>query len=101
MTLRGSEQNISIPPGDKGATKSALGNSHDTSESTPLCRTILQKIRIPSRFLNASLFAAHIPFVSAAGAGEDFSNNLFTDLAPILALFGEQVASLGGWGVII
>ena len=29
---------------------------------------------------------------AAADAGEDFSNNLFSDLAPILALFGEQVA---------
>src|SRR5437762_441362 len=28
----------------------------------------------------------------AAHSGEDFSNNLFTDLGPILALFGEQVA---------
>ncbi|KAH0553168.1 hypothetical protein GP486_006648 [Trichoglossum hirsutum] len=27
-----------------------------------------------------------------ADSGEDFSNNLFSDLAPILALFGEQVA---------
>jgi hypothetical protein len=24
-------------------------------------------------------------------AGENFSNNLFTDLAPLLTLFGEQV----------
>jgi len=30
--------------------------------------------------------------VSAADAGDDFSNNLLSDLAPILALFGEQVA---------
>ncbi|KAK4247683.1 hypothetical protein C7999DRAFT_41018 [Corynascus novoguineensis] len=27
----------------------------------------------------------------AAGAGDDFSNNLFSDLAPLLALFGEKV----------
>ncbi|KAL2198382.1 hypothetical protein P885DRAFT_33150, partial [Corynascus similis CBS 632.67] len=26
-----------------------------------------------------------------AGAGDDFSNNLFSDLAPLLALFGERV----------
>lgn len=32
-----------------------------------------------------------IPFVRADG-GDEFANNLFTDLAPILALFGEQVA---------
>lgn len=29
---------------------------------------------------------------ATAVGGEDFSNNLFSDLAPILALFGEQVA---------
>ncbi|KAF8244011.1 hypothetical protein K440DRAFT_526639, partial [Wilcoxina mikolae CBS 423.85] len=37
------------------------------------------------------VFAAHIPFVSA-GSGEDFSNNLLSDLAPLLALFGDQFA---------
>ncbi|KAK2740497.1 hypothetical protein FQN55_008840 [Onygenales sp. PD_40] len=31
-------------------------------------------------------FAGHV----AADRGEDFSNNLFTDLAPLLALFGEK-----------
>ncbi|VUC22150.1 unnamed protein product [Clonostachys rosea] len=29
--------------------------------------------------------------VSAADEGDDFSNNLFSDLAPLLALFGERV----------
>lgn len=29
---------------------------------------------------------------TAAVDGTDFSNNLFTDLAPLLALFGEQVS---------
>ncbi|KAJ3547472.1 hypothetical protein NM208_g1493 [Fusarium decemcellulare] len=29
--------------------------------------------------------------VAAADDGDDFSNNLFTDLAPVLALFGERV----------
>lgn len=38
------------------------------------------------------MFAARIPFVTALEIGEDFSNNLFTDLAPLLTLFGEQVA---------
>jgi len=28
----------------------------------------------------------------AADDGDDFSNNLFSDLAPLLTLFGEQVA---------
>ncbi|KAK3363272.1 hypothetical protein B0T25DRAFT_513321 [Lasiosphaeria hispida] len=32
-----------------------------------------------------------ITSVAAADAGDDFSNNLFTDLAPLLALFGERV----------
>ncbi|KAK0732116.1 hypothetical protein B0H67DRAFT_549738 [Lasiosphaeris hirsuta] len=38
-------------------------------------------------------FLAGICFVTAvaADAGDDFSNNLFTDLAPLLALFGERV----------
>jgi hypothetical protein len=30
--------------------------------------------------------------VVAADTGDDFSNNLFSDLAPVLQLFGEQVA---------
>ncbi|KAK3358060.1 hypothetical protein B0T25DRAFT_517382 [Lasiosphaeria hispida] len=38
-------------------------------------------------------FLAGICFVTAVAAdtGDDFSNNLFTDLAPLLALFGERV----------
>ncbi|KLU85217.1 hypothetical protein MAPG_04247 [Magnaporthiopsis poae ATCC 64411] len=39
-------------------------------------------------FLPVLLFAA---CVAAADAGNDFSNNLFSDLAPLLALFGERV----------
>ena len=46
---------------------------------------------VPSRLFGASVFTARIPLV-LADAGEDFSNNLFSDLAPILALFGEEVA---------
>lgn len=38
--------------------------------------------------LLATTFVRH----AAAATGEDFSNNLLSDLAPILALFGEQVA---------
>ena len=45
-----------------------------------------------SDLIRSLIFAANIPFVSA-GAGDDFSNNLFTDLVPVLALFGEQVVS--------
>ena len=38
------------------------------------------------------VFAAFLPVTSALANGVDFSNNLFSDLSPILALFGEQVA---------
>ena len=38
------------------------------------------------------VFVACLPVASALADGENFSNNLFSDLAPILALFGEQVA---------
>ncbi|KAL8399273.1 hypothetical protein RB596_007914 [Gaeumannomyces avenae] len=40
------------------------------------------------KFLLVLLFAG---CVAAADAGDDFSNNLFSDLAPLLALFGERV----------
>lgn len=33
-----------------------------------------------------------ISTAAAADSGDDFSNNLFSDLAPLLTLFGEQVA---------
>ncbi|KAH7318070.1 hypothetical protein B0I35DRAFT_478607 [Stachybotrys elegans] len=39
------------------------------------------------KFLIALLLAG----VAAADDGDDFSNNLFSDLAPLLALFGERV----------
>ena len=39
----------------------------------------------------AFTFFAWILKVAAGDGGDDFSNNLATDLAPILALFGEQV----------
>ncbi|RPA84406.1 hypothetical protein BJ508DRAFT_223080 [Ascobolus immersus RN42] len=37
-------------------------------------------------------FVARFPLVLAAEFSDDVSNNLFSDLAPLLALFGEQVA---------
>ncbi|KAH9206686.1 hypothetical protein DL95DRAFT_450718 [Leptodontidium sp. 2 PMI_412] len=37
------------------------------------------------------LFAISLAGYVAADAGDDFSNNLFSDLAPLLALFGERV----------
>lgn len=54
-------------------------------------RTMLQRLCPTHRFFRASLFAAGVPFVSAEDSGDELSNNLFTDIAPILALFGEQV----------
>ncbi|KAI5786960.1 hypothetical protein DFH27DRAFT_486975, partial [Peziza echinospora] len=33
------------------------------------------------------------PLVAAGDGGDEFSNNLFSDLAPLLALFGERVAT--------
>ncbi|KAF8541742.1 hypothetical protein BDD12DRAFT_731468, partial [Trichophaea hybrida] len=38
------------------------------------------------------LIALSIPEIAYADTGDDYSNNLFTDLAPLLALFGEQFA---------
>jgi hypothetical protein len=46
----------------------------------------------PINGLNILLTIAALSSTAAAGTGDDFSNNLFSDLAPILALFGEQVA---------
>ena len=47
-----------------------------------------------TRILKASgaLVVIAFPPLASADDGDDFSNNLFSDLAPILALFGEQVA---------
>ena len=64
---------------------------HDSDIPGNVPRALSQKLRFLSTFFRASVLAARIPFVSAASTGEDFSNNLFSDLAPILALFGEQV----------
>jgi hypothetical protein len=61
-----------------------LGAMHRKSQS-------LKNIRISSSLLGTAAFAARIPPIRA-DAGDDFSNNLFSDLAPIMALFGEQVA---------
>ncbi|KAK3996578.1 hypothetical protein QBC44DRAFT_231340 [Cladorrhinum sp. PSN332] len=45
-------------------------------------------------FVNSAsllLGACFVGFCAAGDAGDDFANNLFTDLAPLLALFGERV----------
>ncbi|TID07402.1 hypothetical protein CH35J_001039 [Colletotrichum higginsianum] len=47
---------------------------------------------MPPRSQWRSLFLlALLPSAQAAGGLDDFSNNLFSDLAPLLALFGERV----------
>ncbi|PWW80302.1 hypothetical protein C7212DRAFT_362128 [Tuber magnatum] len=45
----------------------------------------------PTRLASIAIFLA-LPPGALAGSGVDFSNNLFSDLGPVLALFGEQVA---------
>jgi len=45
-----------------------------------------------STLLASSLIFLSLPPTALATNGVDFSNNLFSDLGPVLALFGEQVA---------
>jgi len=77
------------------ATLESLPNSPSNKSFIPrqIHRTLWQKLYTAPRFFGTFVFTARIPVVSAAFAnGNDFSNNLFSDLAPVLALFGEQVA---------
>jgi hypothetical protein len=68
-------------------------SSNKSSIPRQINRTLWQKLYTAPRFFGAFVFTARIPVVSAAFAnGNDFSNNLFSDLGPVLALFGEQVA---------
>jgi hypothetical protein len=50
----------------------------------------------PSRRVETAIFLSTVLFATPSAAakddGDDFSNDLFSDLAPILALSGEQVA---------
>ena len=50
------------------------------------------RLHIPRGLFCGVVLAACLPVASALANGDDFSNNLFSDLAPILALFGEEVA---------
>ncbi|KAH7243933.1 hypothetical protein B0J15DRAFT_451668 [Fusarium solani] len=45
-----------------------------------------------AEILKLLLAISFVDHVAAADSGDDFSNNLFSDLAPILTLFGERVA---------
>ena len=67
-------------------------------------RPIPLSFHISRGVFSGVVFVACLPVVSALA--DDFSNNLFSDFAPILALFGEQVAKqfmagLLGWSDII
>ena len=59
-------------------------------------QSIWKRLQVSRRLHVAVFFAIRIPLVAAATDmnGDDFSNNLFTDIGPILALFGEQVLTL-------
>ena len=72
----------SVPNPHLQETKKARGPSSSVS--------FLQQIIWQNWFFRACAFIIRIPFVFA-DTGDDFSNNLATDLAPILSLFGEQV----------
>jgi hypothetical protein len=54
--------------------------------------SMFSKFRSLLSLLIAVLATECIPTASALADGDDFSNNLFTDLGPIISLFGEQVA---------
>jgi hypothetical protein len=47
---------------------------------------------VVASLLSVLLFVLGLAQPAVAESGNDFSNNLFSDLAPVLALFGEQVA---------
>lgn len=82
------------PPKDTTTSEPVLEEHSRVFANDPAYRAILQKLRISPGFFKASIIAARIPHVSAADGGGDFSNNLVSYLAPILALFGEQVGTL-------
>lgn len=64
---------------------------HKKPIKLPVLR-LISKLRALLLFLLAIVSIAYIPRASAFTDGADFSNNLFSDLGPILSLFGEQVA---------
>lgn len=47
---------------------------------------------VVSRFFGTFLLAARLPFVRADSFSDELSNNIIADLAPLLALFGGEVA---------
>ena len=54
---------------------------------------VQRTLRIVAAFSLATGYAA--AWNDTSSAGDEFSNNLFSDLAPLLALFGEQVCPVG------
>jgi hypothetical protein len=75
-----------------GARVQSTSESSKSVTPHPTLSVASYILRIPLRLLDGLVFVARVPLVAAMGNGDDFSNNLFSDLAPILALFGEQVA---------
>lgn len=71
-------------------------STHRCDDSSTIINRVYRplplRVHIPRGIFSGVVFVACIPVASALADGEDFSNNLFSDLAPILALFGEQVA---------
>ena len=74
----------------KPLTNHRCGDSSTTDNQT--YRPFPLRLYIPRGIFCGVVFAACLPVASALANGDDFSNNLFSDLSPILALFGEQVA---------
>ena len=71
-------------------------SNHRCDDSSIIINQVYQpfplRLHIPRGVFSGVVAVACLPVASALADGVDFSNNLFSDLAPILALFGEQVA---------
>lgn len=74
----------------KSKSTPAQSNSEDPRPSTSIT---ISTSTFPAlrRFFGTLLLAAQIPLVQAGGISEELSNNIIADLAPFIALFGEQV----------
>jgi hypothetical protein len=56
------------------------------------CTLASNMASVVARRLSVFLLILGLARLAVSGSGDDFSNNLFSDLGPVLALFGEQVA---------
>lgn len=64
----------------------------DASQKPEMCGSLNRTSAVATKLFGYLCFAARIPLVYAAEFNDDVTNNLFSDLAPLLTLFGEQVA---------